>query len=225
LQPITCEADVMRGLAELCEIDPRLSAIVEAVGPVPLRLQQAGYAGLANIVVSQMVSKASAAAIWARLAAATGEPLAARGVISLGPDGLFSVGLSRAKAATLMRIAEAELSGALDLAAVCHIDTADALRALTAIKGIGPWTAEVYLMFCAGHADIFPVGDIALVHAVHRAFAHDERLEGRSLAAFARNWSPWRSVAARLFWAFYSSTLRREADPLGPLGPLGPARR
>lgn len=215
MQPITCEADVRRGLEDLARLDPRLRAIIEAAGPVPLRLQAAGYAGLAQIVVSQMVSKASAAAIWGRLAAASGDPVTAAGVLALGADGLFSVGLSRAKAGTLIRIAEAEASGAIDLDNVCRIEPARALQALTTIKGVGPWTAEVYLMFCAGHPDVFPVGDIALVHAVHHAFGHDERLQGRKLAAFAESWSPWRSVAARLLWAFYANALRRPADPLG----------
>lgn len=215
MKPITCEADVTRGMAELVRLDPRLLAIAEIAGPVPLRLQEAGYAGLAQIVVSQMVSKASAAAIWARLVSAAGDPVDAANILRLGTENLLAIGLSRAKASTLIGIAHAEVSGTLDLQEICRIETSKAMRGLTAIKGVGPWTAEVYLMFCAGHADIFPVGDIALVHAVHHAFGHETRLEGARLAAFAQDWSPWRSVAARLLWAFYSACLRREADPLG----------
>lgn len=214
MKPITCEADIATGLAELHCLDARLAAITALAGPVPLRLQPAGYAGLAEIVVSQMVSKASAAAIWARLSAETGAPVTGPAVLALGADGLFAVGLSRAKAATLMGIAEAEQSG-LDLVALCSLDGTEAARRLTAIKGIGAWTAEVYLMFCAGHPDVFPVGDIALVNAVRHAFGHERRLEGPALASFARDWSPWRSVAARLFWAYYSRQMGRAADPLG----------
>lgn len=215
MKPITCEADIALGLAELARLDPRLATISALSGPVPLRLQPAGYAGLAQIVVSQMVSKASAAAIWARLTEKTGAPVTAEAVLSLGPDGLFAVGLSRAKAATLMAIAMAEQSGGLDLVALCSLEATEAARRLTAIKGVGSWTAEVYLMFCAGHPDVFPVGDIALVNAVRHAFDHEARLEGAALAAFSQDWSPWRSVAARLFWAYYARQMRRLVDPLG----------
>ncbi|MCD2175713.1 DNA-3-methyladenine glycosylase family protein [Rhizobium sp. C4] len=215
MQPITCEADIARGLDALVALDPRLDEIAAQAGPVPLRLQPAGFAGLSEIVVSQMVSKASASAIFGRLVARLDGGVTGAGVRDLGADGLFAVGLSRAKASTLLAIAEAELAGQLDLEGVCGLETAAAIAHLSAVKGVGPWTAEVYLMFCAGHPDIFPVGDIALVHAVHHAFGHDEKLNGRRLAAFAESWSPWRSVAARLFWAFYSRQLRRAADPLG----------
>jgi DNA-3-methyladenine glycosylase II len=215
MQAITCEADIERGLAELLRLDPRLCTIADLAGPVPLRLQPAGFAGLGQIVVSQMVSKASAAAIWGRLEASLGGMVDGPGVTRLGADGLFSLGLSRAKASTLLAIAEAEAAGLLDLDLACRLEAGAAMACLTAIKGVGPWTAEVYLMFCGGHADIFPAGDIALVHAVHGAFGHREKKRGRELAAFAEVWSPWRSVAARLFWAFYSRQLRRAADPLG----------
>ena len=215
MQAITCEADIERGLAELLQLDPRLDAIAEVAGPVPLRLQPAGFAGLGQIVVSQMVSKASAAAIWGRLEARLDGQVEGAGVLDLGGDGLFALGLSRAKAATLLAIASAEASGHLDLNQAARLEAKAAMACLTAIKGVGPWTAEVYLMFCGGHPDIFPVGDIALVHAVHGAFEHEEKKRGPKLAAFAEMWAPWRSVAARLFWAFYARQLRRAADPLG----------
>lgn len=215
MKPITCEADVATGLKALVALDPRLGDVVARAGAVPLRLQPAGYAGLAEIVVSQMVSKASASAIWGRLVEGLGGEVSGPAVAGLGAERLFALGLSRAKASTLLAIADTVLAGRLDLDEVCRLDTPDAVARLTAVKGVGPWTAEVYLMFCAGHPDIFPVGDVALVSAVHHAFGHDERLKGRELSAFAKSWSPWRSVAARLFWAFYSRALRRAADPLG----------
>ena len=215
MRPITCEADIAAGLQALAVLDPRLGDIIARAGPVPLRLQPAGYSGLAEIVVSQMVSKASASAIWGRLVAALGGEVDGACVRALGANGLFAVGLSRAKASTLLAIADAELAGQLDLQGVCRAETSEAMAHLTAVKGVGPWTAEVYLMFCAGHPDVFPVGDVALVHAVHHAFEHEKKLSGRGLADFAESWSPWRSVAARLFWAFYSRQLRRAADPLG----------
>ena len=89
---------------------------------------------------------------------------------------------------------------------------AQAIRTLTALHGIGPWTAEVYLLFCLGHADIFPAGDLALMAAVGDAFGHDDRPDEKTVRAIAEKWSPWRGVAARLFWRYYAVT-RRDATP------------
>jgi len=82
-------------------------------------------------------------------------------------------------------------------------------------KGIGPWTAEVYLMFCGGHVDVFPAGDVALQAAVAAAFGLAERPQAKALAGLAEIWSPWRSVAARLFWAYYAAKMRRDGLPIG----------
>lgn len=213
MKRITCAADIAAGLEDLVQRDPALRPVVARTGDVPLRLQAAGYAGLAQIIVSQMVSKASAAAIFARLEAAAGVPMTGEAVLRLGEDALFALGLSRAKARTLIALAEAERNGAIHLVELCALKPREAMARLTAIKGIGPWTGEVYLMFAAGHPDVFPVGDIALVNAVRHAFGHDTRLEGRELADFAERWSPWRSVAARLFWAYYARHMRRDALP------------
>jgi DNA-3-methyladenine glycosylase II len=84
---------------------------------------------------------------------------------------------------------------------------------LTAVKGVGPWTAQVYLMFCGGHADIFPAGDVALQAAVAHALDMEARPTARQLAVLSEKWSPWRSVAARLFWSYYAAITRREALP------------
>lgn len=213
---ITSERDVEEGLDALLAMDPRLKQVAADAGPLPLRLMPASYNGLANIVVSQMVSKASAAAIWNRLLLATGEARLNAGTIAAMDEiSLRGVGLSGAKAKTLQGLARAVLDGTVDLEGVCRLETEAAIRHLTAVKGVGRWTAEVYLMFCAGHPDIFPVGDVALRNAVAQAFGHETPLEGRALTEACLPWSPWRSVAARLFWAFYSARLRRSADPLG----------
>lgn len=206
-------ADIEEGVAALLLIDPRLDAIVRKAGPVPLRLSEPGFSGLAHIIVSQMVSRASADAIWRRMVAGTGE-VTAQNFLAVDTETLTGFGLSRAKMRTLQGVAEAETKGALDLASVSRMDGELAFRELTALSGIGPWTAQVYLMFCGGHADIFPAGDVALQAAVAHALGMEARPTVKQLAEMALFWSPWRSVAARVFWAYYAAINRREALPI-----------
>lgn len=205
--------DIEAGLAALVAIDPRLAGIVARARPVPLRLRDPGFAGLAHIVVAQMVSRASADAIWRRMEDETGEVTAAA-YLRLGPEQCRRIGLSRAKEKTLGGLAEAVAGGMLDLQALCHEPAEEAMRQLTALKGIGRWTAEVYLLFCAGHPDVFPSGDVALQNAVGHAFGLAERPSARVVEEAALAWSPWRGVAARLFWAYYAKEMRRSVLPL-----------
>lgn len=210
---ITTADDVALGLAELLAIDPRLEPLARRLAPLPLRLAEPGFAGLAHIVVSQMVSRASAEAIWARIRAATGEVPSAEAYLALEADVVSGLGLSRAKASTLELASRAVASGALDLSAISRLDGAEAIARLTALKGIGLWTSEVYLMFCGGHPDIFPAGDVALRAAVGDVFGHEVRPDIRQVVRIAEAWRPWRSVAARLFWAHYAARTGREALP------------
>ena len=205
--------DVERGLGELLCLDPRLERIASAAGPLPLRLAEPGFEGLAHIVVSQMVSRASAEALWRRITVAI-RPLSAEAYLMLDEEPVASFGLSRAKAATLRLIAENVAQGEIDLEAIPRLPPQDALSALTRLRGIGPWTAEVYLMFCGGHADIFPAGDVALRAAVGSALGYEVRPDVAAVQELARVWSPWRSVAARLFWAYYARSMGRDATPL-----------
>ncbi len=214
MQIIRNDHDVRLGLEALLRLDPRLSPIAADAGPLPLRLREPGFAGLAHIIVSQMVSRASAEAIWRRMLPADG-PLTAEGYVLLAPDAWRQFGLSRAKADTLSRVAEAVASGRLDLSALCLKPPHEALGELTALKGVGPWTAEVYLMFCGGHADVFPAGDVALQNAVGAALGLAARPQAKALAKLSEIWSPWRSVAARLFWAYYAVKMRRDLLPIG----------
>ncbi len=204
--------DLHRGLEELARLDPRLRAIIAVASPVPLRTSEPGFAGLAAIVVSQMISRASATAIWKRMTA--GGPLTASSYAQLDPALLATFGLSRAKAATLANLSAAIREGRLDLDVVGGLGTSEAIRQMTSLPGIGPWTAEVYLMFCAGHGDIFPAGDVALQAAVAHAFDLQSRPRAKELSRMADAWSPVRSVAARLFWAYYAARMRRDGAPL-----------
>ena len=211
---ITGMDDISEGLEHLAHLDPALSLIIEKAGPLELRIHEPGFAGLAHIVVSQMVSRASANAIWARILTGTGGVVTAENYLGAPEELRAGFGLSRAKATTLEGLARAVTEGQIDLDGVVRKEAAAALSELVALRGIGPWTAEVYLMFCGGHPDIFPVGDVALRSAVAHALDLEVRPEAKWLAERAALWSPWRSVAARLFWGYYANIMRRAMVPL-----------
>ena len=145
--------------------------------------------------------------------------MTAEAYAGLEPDAWRAFGLSRVKAETLSRVADAVVDGDLDLQASERREPGKgAIRELTAIKGIGRWTAEVYLMFCAGHADVFPVGDVALQAAVGMHLGWRSGPLPKALARDAAVWAPWRIVAARLFWAYYAVKMRRDALPVDLIG-------
>lgn len=209
---ICAQGDVDVGLEALLSLDPRLVPIAEIAGPLPLRLGPPGFAGIAHIIVSQMISRQSAEAIWSRMVAAMGTADAER-FLALDAAAVADIGLSRAKAACLRSLAEHVVSGKLDLVAAAKLPAEDAIGILTALPGIGPWTAEVYLMFSGGHADVFPAGDVALRASVGAAFSLTARPSIASVTEIALAWRPWRSIAARLFWAYYAARSGRNAMP------------
>jgi DNA-3-methyladenine glycosylase II len=197
--------DIQREMASLVRLDPRLKDICEIAGIVPLRRSPPGFESLSSIIVSQQVSKASADAITARLVS-IGALVSPQAFQVLDDAVLLSAGLSRPKLKTLRFVSQAAANGALDLATLCTVDADAAMAALTSISGIGPWTAEVYLLFCAGHRDIFPSGDIALQNTLQAIFALDERPSAKQAALMAKNWAPHRATASRLLWAYYGAT-------------------
>lgn len=212
-QRIDSAGDIAFALRELLAADARLGPVAAVAGAIPLRREAADFRGLARLVVAQLVSAASARAIWNRLEAAGGA--GPEGFLRLGDEGWKAAGLSRAKAATIAGLARAVAEGRLDPARLVALSGAEAHAALTAFRGIGPWTADTFLMFCAGHPDIFPAGDMALRIAVGEALGLAARPDSRHLAAIAEAWQPWRAVAARLFWAYYGA--RRTAGAGLPL--------
>lgn len=214
MRRIDSDDDIRDGLAGLLAADPGLAHVIARAGAVPLRRRPPGFAALAEIILSQMVSKASAAALWRKLELATGG-VTPEAMLELHVDAGRRAGLSGAKDAALRRVAEAVVSGTLDLDHLCTVAGPEALAAMTSIKGVGPWTAEVYLLFCAGHPDVFPSGDVALQSAAAHALALDGRPTAKALSQIAERWSPWRGVAARLLWAYYATHMRRDATPLG----------
>lgn len=210
MRPIETNDDVARGLKGLLALDPRLVPLAEVTGPLPLRRREGGFEGLAHIIMGQQISTAAADAIWGRLRDAA-EPFTPERFLSLGHERLRSIGLSRAKIATLTGIAAAAADG-FDLLRVHDLPAEEAVRTMTALKGIGPWTAEIYLLFCIGHPDIFPAGDLALQTAAQAGLKLGERPDEKRLRTLAERWTPWRGIAARLFWAHYRvSRMQRTA--------------
>lgn len=214
MQVIRTSTDVKRGLARLVEADARLAPVAAIAGELPLRLSTPDFAGLAGIIVSQQVSRASAEAIHGRLASLV-EPLDAPTLLACEEAVFRQAGLSRPKQKALLAAAGAVCEGRLDLARASRMPAGEAMAAMTAVKGIGPWTAEIFLLFCGGHPDIFPAGDLALQEAARVAFGLEDRPAERRLREIALAWSPWRGIAARLFWAYYREIKGgREALPV-----------
>lgn len=209
MQRIDTLDDIEAGLDALCASDRRLIGIRRIAGEVPLRRSPPGFESLASNIVAQQVSTASARAIFGRLTRLI-DPLEPAAVLAADETVFREIGLSRPKQRTLLAVSEAVIVGDLDLQALCLLDPENAIRKMTAVPGIGPWTAQVYLLFCAGHPDIFPARDVALQSAVATAFDMPVRPSDKELTQLAESWMPWRGVAARLFWAFYRETRGRE---------------
>jgi DNA-3-methyladenine glycosylase II len=210
---IHTEAELQAAMAALVAQDPRLVPILEKAGMPALRRREAGYAGLAHIVCGQQLSTASAAAIRARLFAAF-DPFHHNAVRLARSDKLARLGLSRPKIKTLKAIGSAIAKGQIDLDAVAAMQADEAHAALTALHGVGPWTADIYLLFCLGNADAWPAGDLALQESARIALKLRRRPDTRRMLKLAEPWRPWRGVAAHLLWAYYHAVKRREGAPV-----------
>jgi len=198
--------------AHLASIDPAL-AVIEAVTPVfPWRTAEPGFAGLLRLIVYQQVSLASAAAIWSRVEVGLGE-VSPAAVLALEDVDLQGLGLSRPKVRYARAIAEAHVSGLCDLNVLRHMSDEEASAALMAVKGIGRWTAETYLMFCEGRLDVFPGGDVALQEAMRWADRAEIRPNEKQAYARAEAWKPYRAVAAHLLWRCYGAVKKGEIPP------------
>ncbi len=201
---IETDACVAEGAAWLAGRDPRFQSALDEIGPLPLRRRPDGFAELLGAIVSQQVSVASARAIWARMEAAG--RISAEAILSASDDDLRACGLSRQK----IRYARALAGADLDYGALRHLPTETVVTTLVAVPGIGRWTAEIYAMFSLGRADVFAPADLALQEAARILFELEARTTERALREMAADWSPWRSVAARLLWAYYRVAKQRE---------------
>ena len=206
---INTESDLDAGIAALIARDRRFASIADQTGRPPLRRSAGGFAGLAQIIVGQQVSTASAAAIHGRLAAIA-EPFDHTSVLRARKDKLLRVGLSNAKVKTLKAVAKAIEDKHIDLDALADLPADEAHNRLTALHGIGPWTADLYLLACLGHADAWPAGDLALQEAARAAFGLAARPTTREMGPLAEAWRPYRAVAARLLWSYYRVIKSRE---------------
>jgi DNA-3-methyladenine glycosylase II len=206
---IKADADVAEGVAALQAACSFARIMVANSGPILLRLREPGFEGLARIVVSQQVSVASAAAIWARFAS-TIQPMQPAAVLAASDEELRGAGLSRPKIRTLRAVATAVAHEGLALDGLDAATNEEVHAALTRVSGIGPWTADIFLMFCLGRADGFPAGDLALQEAARLVMKLESRPTAPELLALAERWRPWRSVAARLLWAYYKTIKERE---------------
>ncbi|NKX46159.1 DNA-3-methyladenine glycosylase family protein [Roseicyclus persicicus] len=203
---IETEADLAAGAAVLVARAPCFAPVLAAVGPLPLRRRPDGFPALLSAIVGQQVSTASAAAILGRLEAAG---LAEEGAAAAASEeALRACGLSRPK----IRYVRALAAARLDYGALRAADTETVVATLTALPGIGRWTAEIYAKFALGHADAFAAGDLALQVAAARAFDLPARPSEPALREMAAAWSPVRAVAARALWAYYRLDTGREGS-------------
>ena len=201
---VETEACVAEGAAFLAQCEPKFEHALKATGPLPLRRSPDGFDELLRAIISQQVSVASARAIRARLAEAGMTTPDA--ILAVDDDHLRGLGLSRQKARYARSLAEA----GIDYPALRNCETQVVIKTLTQVTGIGVWTAEIYAMFSLGRADVFAPGDLALQEAARMLFDLPERPKEKELRIMAEAWSPWRSVAARLLWAYYHVAKDRE---------------
>ena len=201
---IQSDACVAEGADWLIAREPRFAAVLAQCGPLPLRRRPDGFAALADAILGQQVSLASARAIAARMQAAGLEE--ADAIAAASDDELRTAGLSRQKARYLKALALARL----DYAALRDAPDDQVIATLTALPGIGLWTAEIYAMFALGRADVLAAGDLALQESARLVFDLPARPDARALRQMAGDWSPWRGVAARLLWAYYRLVKGRE---------------
>lgn len=206
---IDSAAAIAHHIGLLVGIDPRLAAVRDFAGPVQPRINPPGFAGIAKVIAGQQLSVTSAAAIWGRFEQLAGalDPVT---YLALTEEAVRATGFSGGKFRTVRVIAEAMAAGELDFTHLETLPADEAVRYLVAHKGIGPWTAEVYLMFCAQHPDVFPAGDLALLKAVQHGLALDVRPTIKDMIGIAAGWAPYRSAAALLFWRYFAVMRDRE---------------
>ena len=215
------QSDLEDAIHMLVKQDKRLRPVLELTGMPALRQREPGFAGLAAIICGQQLSTASAAAIWGRVSKAY-DPFHHDAIGKARADRLGRLGLSAAKIKTLKHIARELAAERLNLDVLANEEADIAHNTLTALPGIGPWTADIYLLFCLGHGDAWPAGDLAVQEAVKIGLGLKERPTAKQMAPLAEPWRPLRGAAAHLWWAYYRVLKKREgviADSKGSAEP------
>ena len=200
--------DLHKATRALARRDPDLARVVRAHGPPPLWQRRPGFATLVHIILEQQVSLASARAAFDR-ARLLARPFTPANFLVLDDRDLRVAGFSRQKTEYCRNLARAILDKELQLGRLATLDDDEVRRRLTSIKGIGNWTADIYLLMVLGRPDVWPLGDIALAQAAREIKRLEVRPSGNELHAIGESWRPWRAVAARVLWHHYLSTPRR----------------
>ncbi len=195
---------INEGASFLADIEPRFEYALNVTGELPLRLSAEGFERLLSAIISQQVSVAAANSIWKRLVKANLN--GPRKIMRANDDELRALGLSRQKVRYARALAEARIN----FKSLRSMSTREVVKTLTQVPGIGVWTAEIYAMFSLGRADVFAAGDLALQESGRLLFELNERPTEKQIRLMAESWSPWRAVAARLLWAYYAYTKKRE---------------
>lgn len=201
--------DIAAARRALVAADPALVRVDAQTPPLEWRLRVGGFEGLFRMIVEQQVSVASAASVWARLREGMGG-ITPELLLAHDLDQLRGMGLSRQKATYGQGIARAQIAGEIDLEHLANLDDEAAIASLTALKGVGLWTAEAYLMMCEGRLDVFPGGDVALQEAIRWADGAEVRPDQKGAYARAEIWRPYRAVATHMLWAWYTGVKRGE---------------
>jgi DNA-3-methyladenine glycosylase II len=196
------EDDVAYGVAQLISAHPIFNQIYQKSGPPCPRVTKGGFAALARMIVEQQVSLASAAAIWVRVKKGV-VPFTAKRMLELTDAEIGKIGLSRPKQKYMRALAQTVEEGELLFRKLPYMNDADVLASLIQVKGIGRWTAEVYLLAVLGRPDVMPSGDLALQVAAQDLLKLDARPTEKQMDEISSIWSPWRAVAARLLWEHY----------------------
>jgi len=207
IRPLTRDR-LLQGVAELCDRDEDLAHVVDRFGAPPLWARKPGFATLVRIVLEQQVSLSSAQATYERLRAELGS-VTAQLVAQLEVADLRALGITRQKADYCSNLARLIVKGELDLRQIARADDNTARQRLCAIRGVGPWTADIYLLIALRRPDVWPDGDLALTEAARRIKRLRKRPTAERLRRITNRWKPWRAVAARMLWHLYLSERNR----------------
>ncbi len=195
--------DTSDACAALAKKDPILARAIEAIEHPHIRRRPGGFEALFRIIIEQQVSVASAQAIWGRCQSGM-TAMTPKAALRQGEDGLRKFGLSGPKIRYVLALAQSIDDKDLDLSILPTLNDDDASDLLQTIKGIGPWTAAIYLLFCEGRIDIWPPGDVALLGAYGAARKRGPRPEMKQFDSKAQKWAPYRGVAAHILWTYYA---------------------
>jgi DNA-3-methyladenine glycosylase II len=205
-------ARLMAALDQLATRDPDLAAALARIGYPEPRVRPPGFPTLLHIIAAQQVSTASASAIMRKLGAALADGVTPEGVLGLGETGLRACGFSGPKLRYAQGLAAAVQGGSLDLEALARMDEEEAVVALTALKGFGRWSAEIYLLFALGRADVFPADDLAVQIAYERLKALPARPKAKALRELVEPWRPFRGAGAVFLWHHYGAATLDETE-------------